>query len=418
MSSSSDFNAARGRRSAPAIGKASATGQPVAVPPLWLIALAAAVLAMTPDIQAAVSSASVEIATPHPAADGRLGLVITGNRSHSGGSPVQIKAVRIEGEQVEIVLASSFGPLPMFSGYTVSLMIDGLEPGDYQGRVLAVPTLESSEEREVGEFSFSVVDMHPDSLTVSYRRWPADPTVFDHVWALVDPIRTCSETELTEEAFLVVDEVPADCPPDALPRSVMLDFGTFGPGLTHCSFEYRMEGEHITQASLPFRVHDRLTSRMSGSWYNPAESGHGISLEVIGPDLLLVYWYTFDPAGDPLWLIAMGEYHGQGLASLQAERVSGGLFPPSFDPGQIELHHWGELEIEFDDCSRATLRWLPDDPAYSDGEMPLERLTRNLGHDCVGPPPESAQTPEWFDQDHWHYYHRVADDSLHPSPLG
>ncbi len=409
MKSSSVMSFARGFLSASAFGEATSFGRIVTVRPGWLFMLAGALLALAPGVQADVATASVEIVTPHPAVDGRVGLFINGSRTTSAGGPVTIHAVRIEGEQLEIVLTSSPGQLPMFDGYSVSVMLDGLAPGDYQGRVLAREP-ELSDEREVGEFGLSVMELQPDNLTVSYRSWPADPTVFDRVWTLFDPIRTCSETQQIEGPGLEVDEIPADCPSDTVPRSSMFDRGTFDAGLVTGSFQYRLEGELVTQSALRLIVRDRLSSRMAGSWYNPAESGHGISLEVTGPNQLLVYWYTFDNAGDPLWLIAMGDYQGQGLAVLQADRVSGGQFPPSFDPSQIELHHWGELELEFHDCSEATLRWLPEDPSFAIGEMPLVRLTRSHDHDCVGPPPESALKPTWFRHGQWYY--RVDDDTL------
>ena len=40
----------------------------------------------------------------------------------------------------------------------------------------------------------------------------------------------------------------------------------------------------------------------SGSWYNPPESGSGFNLEIFSKTRALLYWYTYDDAGDPVWL--------------------------------------------------------------------------------------------------------------------
>ena len=40
----------------------------------------------------------------------------------------------------------------------------------------------------------------------------------------------------------------------------------------------------------------------SGSWYNPPESGSGFNLEIFDDEQALLFWYTYDDAGDPVWL--------------------------------------------------------------------------------------------------------------------
>jgi hypothetical protein len=35
----------------------------------------------------------------------------------------------------------------------------------------------------------------------------------------------------------------------------------------------------------------------SGSWYNPDQSGHGLSVEVVNSETLLIYWNTYHPDG-------------------------------------------------------------------------------------------------------------------------
>ena len=34
---------------------------------------------------------------------------------------------------------------------------------------------------------------------------------------------------------------------------------------------------------------------LSGSWYNPDQDGHGLSIEVLDENRTLVYWYVYHP---------------------------------------------------------------------------------------------------------------------------
>ena len=44
----------------------------------------------------------------------------------------------------------------------------------------------------------------------------------------------------------------------------------------------------------------------SGAWYNPDQSGHGISVEVLDDERTAFFWYTYDLDGNPVWLTARG----------------------------------------------------------------------------------------------------------------
>ncbi|KFN48895.1 hypothetical protein [Arenimonas composti] len=48
----------------------------------------------------------------------------------------------------------------------------------------------------------------------------------------------------------------------------------------------------------------------SGSWYNPPESGSGFNLEIFSRDRAILYWYTYDDAGEPVWLYSEGVIEG------------------------------------------------------------------------------------------------------------
>jgi len=92
----------------------------------------------------------------------------------------------------------------------------------------------------------------------------------------------------------------------------------------------------------------------SGSWFNPDQSGHGFSIEVI---------------------LQVKVYYLQGM-------VWG-----DFDPETNELFDWGTLRITFHDCTHATLEYdsileYQSGESFGSGEMPLVRLASMDGFKC------------------------------------
>ena len=130
-----------------------------------------------------------------------------------------------------------------------------------------------------------------------------------------------------------------------------------------------------------------LPPGISGAWYNPAQSGHGLTVELLPGARALVFWHVFDPAGDPVHLYIDGHVIGH---SIRGRAYAGrGMRFGSFDPREHALADWGELTLRFDDCGRAGLAWTADGPAgagYPDGSMPLRRLSAIEDLDCSLPP--------------------------------
>jgi hypothetical protein len=138
---------------------------------------------------------------------------------------------------------------------------------------------------------------------------------------------------------------------------------------------------HVHQVGLASTV--PITSAFSGTWYDPAQSGHGLMLEVLPDQRMLAFWFTFGPSGNQAWFGDVGTIDGD-VATIHAQSVGGGAWIPNFDPGNVSRYQWGDLVISFSDCSHGRADF--DTPfGYGSGHMDLTRLTMPAGLACDDP---------------------------------
>lgn len=125
---------------------------------------------------------------------------------------------------------------------------------------------------------------------------------------------------------------------------------------------------------------------ITGNWYNPNQSGHGFSLEVLDGNILLAQWYAFSPQAPsaPVWIIGTGAITGD-TAIVQAVQVggAGARFPPNFNASQVSNQTWGTLTFTFTDCNAGHIHWTSSAPGYPPtGDLDLIRLTKPAGLTC------------------------------------
>jgi len=147
-------------------------------------------------------------------------------------------------------------------------------------------------------------------------------------------------------------------------------YGTNGAG-NHCDIGAH---ERRTAAS-------GFSNASTGSWFDPAQSGHGLMVEMLPGNRVLLTWFVFDPAGNRDWVQAVGPVD-HGVAKMAAYRITGGAFPPAFDPDQAKVNYWGTVSLLINGCSTGALAWMPDIIGYGEGGMPLSRLTSVAGLTC------------------------------------
>ena len=124
---------------------------------------------------------------------------------------------------------------------------------------------------------------------------------------------------------------------------------------------------------------------ITGSWFNPAQNGHGFMIEVLpgSPMRLLAQWMTFAPQGGQTWVSAVGPIDGDRavLEGIQAAG-SGARFPPNFDSAHLNVQGWGTLTFTFSDCDHGHVDWTAAAADYGSGGMDLTRLTLPAGLTC------------------------------------
>lgn len=126
-----------------------------------------------------------------------------------------------------------------------------------------------------------------------------------------------------------------------------------------------------------------LSACHSGNWFNPAQSGHGLSMVLFprGSDTeALLTWYVY-LEGAPLYLVGTATTNGNSV-TLDAYRTTGAQFGSAFRPRDVRASLFGKVTFSVSGANAATLRWQALDPLIGSGEMPMTRLTQAAGLPC------------------------------------
>lgn len=119
-----------------------------------------------------------------------------------------------------------------------------------------------------------------------------------------------------------------------------------------------------------------ISRHMSGSWYNPMQSGHGLSVEVLSPERTIFYWYVYNPDGTPTFLVADGENRGDTIFATLYHHT--GMRWGEFDPTDDEQIVWGEATLKILNCGAALLTYeathAQQDIPFGSGQVDLVKL--------------------------------------------
>jgi hypothetical protein len=128
-----------------------------------------------------------------------------------------------------------------------------------------------------------------------------------------------------------------------------------------------------------------ISPGFTGTWYNPEQNGHGLTVEVLADNRILVNWNSFTPDGSQqAWFGGVGEILSN-QAVVYAYRPEGGRWIPDFDSSMVENRLWGTLTLRFSDCSHGRVDFAGDGghgSFWRYDHMDLTRLTLPAGLSC------------------------------------
>jgi hypothetical protein len=120
---------------------------------------------------------------------------------------------------------------------------------------------------------------------------------------------------------------------------------------------------------------------ISGSWYDPAHNGEGFAVQRISADQAVVFWFTYDDAGNQSWLLDTGALDGTRISFPNVVQPAGGVFGRSFNPASVVQRPWGGLTLDLD-CQAGIAHYQSEREGYSDGFQALVPLTRLANSGC------------------------------------
>ncbi len=124
-------------------------------------------------------------------------------------------------------------------------------------------------------------------------------------------------------------------------------------------------------------------AHFSGAWFDPSHDGEGYTLEMLSNGTAVVYWFSYDPAGNRRWFFGVGEVQGSTLVFNELSTTRGARFGAAFDPNDVAVTPWGTLQLELD-CASGTATYASDEAGFGSGQLSLVRLTAMAGLECDG----------------------------------
>jgi hypothetical protein len=125
-----------------------------------------------------------------------------------------------------------------------------------------------------------------------------------------------------------------------------------------------------------------IDGTFTGAWFDPAQSGHGLFIEILPDNGIQAAWFTFNPAGtEQAWFLGTGTYAGNTATLTSVVQPSGGRWIPNFDPKRVAPIAWGTITLTFSSCDHGKVDFVSS-AGYGMGSMNVTRLTQPLGLTC------------------------------------
>ncbi len=94
----------------------------------------------------------------------------------------------------------------------------------------------------------------------------------------------------------------------------------------------------------------------SGVWWNPNESGNGVSITHLA-NTIFVAWYAFDTVGKPTWYVLTCNTGGSTSCSETLYSANGPALGPTFDISRVQLKTIGTATLTFSGSGAARIAY-------------------------------------------------------------
>ncbi|MEM1411840.1 MAG: serine hydrolase [Pseudomonadota bacterium] len=132
----------------------------------------------------------------------------------------------------------------------------------------------------------------------------------------------------------------------------------------------------------------------SGSWFDPARDGEGFVVQFIDDDSAIVYWFTYDEAGNQRWFVGSGVTNGNRLEIDALLITEGGVFGPGFNPDAVQRVDVGELVLTFTNDTNGRADYTINGVK---GQQQLSRITRPVEVSSDAETNIPRKSGSWFD---------------------
>jgi hypothetical protein len=107
----------------------------------------------------------------------------------------------------------------------------------------------------------------------------------------------------------------------------------------------------LTRQSVPCysRQAQQLYTGLSGSWFDPARSGEGVSVTIQNDGSAAILFHTYTPTGEQAWFAVQAPYSAGSIAGRLLQPV-GTRFGTDFNSGNITVRDFGSVNLRFLSC--------------------------------------------------------------------
>ena len=127
-----------------------------------------------------------------------------------------------------------------------------------------------------------------------------------------------------------------------------------------------LSGSGTALSTLHFQVGDAPASQgaplgnFSDLWWNPSESGWGITIIEHPSTIIFAAWFVYGSDGKPIWYVLPGGSWKAGIFSGDLYRTTGPYFGGTFNPAAVSATRAGTASLAFTDLSHGTLSYTVD----------------------------------------------------------